>query len=86
MPTHRRTSPYSLRVHGTTDLAPLALAVMADRPLTDQHTNTEGPTPYAAVGYRATDDDDARQLAARVTPAGAAWELITGHGIHRRTV
>lgn len=99
--THtRRTSIYNLRVEDVshadagTVMQEVATQVARSRYLTDQHTHMEADGyGYVSVGFRATDDEDARAVAESVRPylpgdsTGPRYPrltLNTGFGIHRR--
>lgn len=91
--TPRRTSLYSLRVRC---IAPRVILedlveAMGDLglPVYDQHAAKEDGARYAAVGFRAAGDLDAlatsRKILSRAGLGRYQTELLTGHGVHRRT-
>lgn len=101
---NRTTSPYILRAAVDTDstravneaTGRLYNAAALILTVTDSHGSTSGwefspqqVQPYAAVGFRATSDEEAVAFARRILAGAghtAAWSLSTGLGIHRRDV
>jgi hypothetical protein len=96
--SNRASSIYSLRVRTTVPQAVLVsltegLAFTGNK-LQDSHVRIEDGAPHAAVGFRAADDDHAIRLAnevidhAGLQPAvrSGSVRLVTGYGIHRRSV
>jgi hypothetical protein len=93
--TARASSIYSLRVLHPTEPAPQLLNDLVaglrdlEVPRLDSHVRTEDGQPYAAVGFRAADDTEARRIAEGVlgyVRPGFDYRLITGYGVNRREV
>ncbi len=96
--TDRRTSAYLLRLNIGESLSNLHNALDTLRhvavvsPLTDSHVNLAEST--IAIGFRAAGDTAACTIAEETVRAFwentqaqyAGWELLTGHGVHRRSV
>lgn len=86
---NRRTSVYSLRVPSVDPESVLDQLVgrmySQGRGVLDSHTRTEDGVTYAAIGFRASDDAAAHEVARslRLLPP---YSIITGYGAHRRTV
>lgn len=95
---NRRTSAYALRINVPTHegwasaLDAAAQALPEGVVVTDQHVRRRPLGAYLSVGFRAADDNTAVAIAETTLArfhgdrphAGA--ELLTGHGVHRRSV
>lgn len=95
MTTARRTSIYSLRIVETDEVSalPSMMSALTDLEVQrlDSHTRVEDGQPYAAVGFRAADDEAARRISYGVLQyldysASTGVRLFTGFGQHRREV
>jgi len=85
----RRTSLYQLRVPSAFPHEVLPALrdkmIRRERPVHDQHSVREDGVTYAVIGYRAAGDTDAI-LIARSLELLPPYSIVTGYGVHRRTV
>jgi hypothetical protein len=86
---NRRSSIYSLRVPAAFPEEVLDQLVgrmySQGRGVLDQHSRTEDGVTYAAIGFRAENDEVAHEVA-RSLGLLPPYTIITGYGAHRRTV